>query len=284
MSLATFSTSFDSSGGSIYGRLLVPLCGDSPPLVVLCHGAGSDHRVMESSARYFANRGIATFVFDFRGHGLSGGVCDANMADDVVAAMEHLANYEDIDLNHVALVGHSLGASAALLAAAQLPELSALVLLSCPPDEFEVPEEMLNTHDNFVIEYPAQGSVPWTGSFLGFFYRFWMKLRGQRMRVDWKRFLEAYRSGALSSALARVKPCPILFVHSCGDKYAPYQSAVRLYEQAPQPKQIILELGGFHSSPVRPGRLRDKWMQWLVDVLTGRQPESNQATNLVKGD
>jgi pimeloyl-ACP methyl ester carboxylesterase len=157
-----------------------------------------------------------------------------------------------------------------------LDRLSALILLSCPPDEFEPPsEEILNQRDNFVIEYPSQGSVPWTGSFLGFIYRFWMKLRGQRMRINWQRFFEVYKSGALSAALAKVKPYPILFVHCRGDKYAPYQSAVQLYEQARQPKDIIVEPRGFHSSPIRSGKLRDKWVNWLVYILTRRQQESN---------
>jgi fermentation-respiration switch protein FrsA (DUF1100 family) len=102
-----------------------------------------------------------------------------------------------------------------------------------------------------------------------------MKLRGQRMRVNWQRFFAAYKSGALLAALAKVKPCPILFVHCCGDKYVPYQSAIQLYEQARQPKEIVLEPGGFHSSPIRSGKLRDKWVNWVVDILTRRQLESN---------
>jgi pimeloyl-ACP methyl ester carboxylesterase len=270
VTFTSFSTSFNSRGGRLYAKLLLPENGNPLPLAILCHGAGSDHRAVESSAECIAKRGVATFLFDFRGHGLSSGIYDGNTADDVVAAFEHLANYPEIDLNHVALVGHSMGASAALLAAAKLDKLSALVLLSCPPDEFEAPpEEILNKNGNFVVEYPSQCSVPWTGSFLGFIYRPWMKLRGQRMRINWQRFFEVYKSGDLSTALAKVKSCPILFVHCRGDRYAPYQSAVQLYEQARQPKEIILEPGGFHSAPTRSGKLRGKWVNWLVSVLTG---------------
>lgn len=273
MTFTSFSTSFNSGGGKTYAKFLLPDNGDSLPLAILCHGAGSDHRVIEPIAECIAQRGMASFIFDFRGHGLSSSICDGNMADDVLAALEHVSNYPEVDLSRVALVGHSLGASAALLAAARLDRLSALVLLSCPPDKFEPPPaEMLNKGASSVVEYPSQGPVPWTeGSSLGPIYHFWMKLRGQRMKVDWEKFFAVYRSGALSTALAKLKPYPILFVHCRGDKYAPYQSALQLYEQARQPKEIILEPGGFHSSPVRPGKLRDKWVNWLVDVLTKRQ-------------
>ena len=282
MIFTAFSTSFSSNDGRVYAELLLPKDGAPLPLAILCHGAGSDHRVMEDSATQITGQGEATFLFDFRGHGLSSGVCDGKMDDDILAAFNHLANYPELDLNNVALVGHSMGAGAALLAASKADNLSALVLLSCPPDEFESPpEEIIGMRGNTAIEYPRQGPVPWVKPPLSTIYRSWMGLKRQRMRINWYNFFQEYRSGNLSMALAKMKPCPLLFVHCLGDRYAPYQAAIGLYEQAQQPKDIMLSPKGFHSSPITSGKLRNKWASWLVSALTRSRQESNFGSTIL---
>ena len=273
-SFKCFSSSFKSGQARVYAELLLPDEEGPLPAAILCHGASSDHRAMKASAECMAKQGIASLVFDFRGHGLSSGVYDGNISDDVLAAFAHLTNYPEIDLTDVGLVGHSMGASAALLAAAELDSVGALVLLSCPRDEFDQPpREFLSNMGDSVIEYPDQGSVPWVGSVLGFVYRLWMKLQGKHMKVNWQRVFEVYKSGALSTALAKMKPCPILFVHCRGDRYSPYQSAVELYQRARAPKDIILEPGGSHSTPRVSRKIRNKWVSWLVAILSQDRKE-----------
>ena len=53
-----------------------------------------------------------------------------------------------------------------------------------------------------------------------------------------------------------------------GDKWLVYKEVHRLYEIAPPPKNYILSEGGFHSAPLFPGKLRGRWISWLVSVLT----------------
>ena len=52
----------------IYGKLFLPEKSDAPlPLVILSHGLGSDHRIMEPYAESFAENGFAAYVFDYIG-------------------------------------------------------------------------------------------------------------------------------------------------------------------------------------------------------------------------
>lgn len=52
----------------IYGKLFLPEKSDAPlPLVILSHGLGSDHLIMEPYAESFAENGFAAYVFDYIG-------------------------------------------------------------------------------------------------------------------------------------------------------------------------------------------------------------------------
>jgi len=268
-----FSLSFNSSNQRLFGKLLLPEEEGPLPVAILCHGFGTDHRTMRPIAEIIAQRGIATFAFDFRGHGWSGGTCDGNAWEDVVAAFNHLSSFPEIDKQRVSVVGHSMGASAALLAAPELKNIYALVLVSCPPDdidrsgdEFVAFYQRLAKCARGLVEYPRQGLPPWVRSFSGLSW-LWMKLRRYRVAVDWGKMFKANQKGALSAALTKVKPCHLLFIHCEGDKFVDYQEAMKLYKCAQSPKKIILTTGGFHSTPLLPGRLRQDWLNWLISIL-----------------
>jgi pimeloyl-ACP methyl ester carboxylesterase len=86
------------------------------PVVVLVHGAGMDHSVWALQSRYLAHHGRAVLAVDLPGHGLSGGAplesVDA-LADWLVRLLDALG------VARAALVGHSMGALAALESAAR---------------------------------------------------------------------------------------------------------------------------------------------------------------------
>ena len=127
---------FGSNGLKLTGKVLLPddARADSPvPGAVLCHGFGGSHRFMKSSAKILAEQGIATLVFDFRGHGASEGAIDGRQADDAVDAWNALKQFPEVDKSRMGIIGHSLGAMSAILAAGKVDSPRALVALSCPP-------------------------------------------------------------------------------------------------------------------------------------------------------
>ena len=72
----------------LHGQVLSPEAAYPVPGAILCHGLGSGQGAVRSSGLSLAKQGIATLIFDFRGHGRSGGILDGNEAEDVVAAVQ----------------------------------------------------------------------------------------------------------------------------------------------------------------------------------------------------
>lgn len=270
----TESVDFSSEDGMLHGELLLPK-GEGPfPGTVLCHGMGTDHRAMRPSAQRLVRRGIATLTFDFRGHGRSDGVVDENAPRDVIAALKFLRRHPKINPKRIALVGHSFGALAVILAAAKLRDLQALVSISSPGEVKGQLGEVLASHyrkvaqlDSTIFEYPHCGALPGLGRIQGLVSRLWMWIRGYRLRINWA---SALRLGMRLKfvALEQMGDFSKLFVHCEGDKSSPQEGALELYERAHPPKEFLLSKGGFHSTPLFPGKLRDKWITWLVSTLT----------------
>jgi len=127
---------FGSHGVKLGGKVLLPVsaCDEHPvPAVVVCHGFGSSHRSVESSARILAQKGIAGIIFDFRGHGTSDGAVDGKMAEDVADAWNELKQVPGVDNTRMGIIGHSLGAMSAITGATLVDLPRILVALSCPP-------------------------------------------------------------------------------------------------------------------------------------------------------
>ncbi|MEU5553741.1 MULTISPECIES: alpha/beta fold hydrolase [unclassified Micromonospora] len=103
---------------------------EAAPPMVLVHGGGGDGTTWDALAPTFA-RHRTVHVPDLRGMGSSDRVGPYSLTvlrDDLLALLGRLA------LERVVLVGHSLGAAVALLAAERAPErVTALVLEECPP-------------------------------------------------------------------------------------------------------------------------------------------------------
>ena len=96
--------------------------------VILCHGAWTNHREMESRAEALWRRGFSVMTFDFRGCGESEGRYTSlglREADDLVAAVDYLA--AGGDPGPVGVVGNSMGGAAAILAAARDERIKAVV-------------------------------------------------------------------------------------------------------------------------------------------------------------
>jgi pimeloyl-ACP methyl ester carboxylesterase len=101
--------------------------------VVLLHGSGSSARTWDRFAARLAGLGYRAIAVDLRGHATSGRSRDyslASLRDDVLSLLERRS------LRDAVLIGHSVGAHAALAASREAPSrISRLVLedLAAPP-------------------------------------------------------------------------------------------------------------------------------------------------------
>lgn len=111
------------------GRQFAVLSGDRSdgPVAVLVHGAGSDHRVWEYQGAGLARLGWRVLAVDLPGHGRS----DGRAAETIPAVADGLAALlAAVELPPGLVVGHSMGALAALDFAARYPDrLTGLALI-----------------------------------------------------------------------------------------------------------------------------------------------------------
>jgi pimeloyl-ACP methyl ester carboxylesterase len=269
---------FGSHGLKLKGKILLPPdATESKPApgAVLCHGFGAAHRVMEPAAKIMAAQGVASVIFDFRGHGASEGAVDGKLAEDVIDAWYILCQLPEVDSQRVGIAGHSLGAMSAIMAAGKIDNLRALVALSCPP-ETDGPQS-ISGEKNFgrwgrelkvIMEYPKHGAFPWMKGISALICRLWMYLGCFNVRVDWQKFIDAFTQMKMSAVLEKLENCPKLFVFCEGDRLTPYSKYTPVIESACQPKELLLARGGFHTTPLLPGDLRFQWTSWMIKTLS----------------
>lgn len=109
--------------------------GSQPYGVILLEGFGSDQVTMTSLASEFVRNDWHVFTFDFSGHGRSSGTLTFDnastdrLANQTLAAIQEFNRISGLSEDVIFLLGHSLGARAALQAATIHPEVAGLILL-----------------------------------------------------------------------------------------------------------------------------------------------------------
>jgi pimeloyl-ACP methyl ester carboxylesterase len=103
--------------------------GEKPP-VILLHGF-SDNALCWNRVPLYLELEYDVVMPDARGHGGSG-MAETGSSPEV-QAHDVLRVIEELDLKHPVLIGHSMGAHVAALAAAQAPQIIRGVVLSDPP-------------------------------------------------------------------------------------------------------------------------------------------------------
>lgn len=141
---------FSNGTVELSGNLVLPAQGDGPfPLVVLVHGSEREAATLTYHRQYqFPLDGVATFVYDKRGTGRSGGkftmLFDV-LAGDVLAAVGRLRSHPQIDPERVGLAGYSQGGWIAPLAASRDPRIK-FVLVGYGMLESPAREDRLERH------------------------------------------------------------------------------------------------------------------------------------------
>jgi pimeloyl-ACP methyl ester carboxylesterase len=102
--------------------------------LICCHGINDNRgQWVRQVARLHQERGYGAVMFDFAGHGESEGelvTYGVREQEDVAAVLAYLSGRGDVDMRGIGIMGYSLGAITAVLAAAAQPELQAVVIES----------------------------------------------------------------------------------------------------------------------------------------------------------
>jgi pimeloyl-ACP methyl ester carboxylesterase len=249
---------FGTNGIALQGTLYMPPGAsenNQVPGAVICHGYGGGQDSFVNSGLELAAGGVSVLTFDFRGHGSSGGKLDGSVVDDIMDAWEYLRNRPEIDRKRMGLIGHSMGAFSAIMAAGKLGKAKVLVTLSCPGELSSTgifnPRHIFHPVAKFIAKSIFQ--------FTAFFYK-------MQVRADWKKFIEFWPKMKPSQSLADLKECSKLFVFCLDDIVAPSNRFVYSYTRASEPKQMMVTTGN-HNTPWESPSLRKQWQKWTINAL-----------------
>jgi uncharacterized protein len=212
-----------------YGELSV-----TAATIILCHGAPGDKRDMAGLAGALMDAGFDVLAFDFRGWGDSGRTrvtLGYREVQDVLGAVEFIRNRRAGLRHSVGVVGLSMGAAAAIIAAAQTPAIDAVVADSSYARLDQSVERITR--------------------------RVWSPLdllAARPVRRLGERFIGApLASVAPVEAIARISPRPVLIIHGEQDRLTHVGDAHALFRACGDPKALwIVEHAG-HARTRRAG-------------------------------
>jgi pimeloyl-ACP methyl ester carboxylesterase len=197
------------------------------PTIVVCHGYGSSRGELLTLVSALQDHQYNVFVFDFAAHGKNGGATTLGYREvsELRAALDTLAQRNDVDPARFGVWGYNLGAYAALSEAENDKRIQALVLDSI----YDAPEQMVKRQ----MEKTGLARFPLMVSSAQFSFR-WLN----------SEFRHVPR---LSIGLAKTSGVPKLFIQAADDpELAEYTR--QLYLLSPDPReQVILPRGNFGS-------------------------------------
>ena len=213
------------NGLSLFAWHIPSLRGDAAPANVLLHGWGGNAANLLPLAAPLAGAGYRLLLVDARNHGRSDTDHFSSMtrfAEDLEAAIDWLQEGRHPP-PQIALIGHSVGAAAVLLAASRRRDLSAVVSLAA----FSHPETVMR-------RFLAARRMPFMP--LG-----WYALRYVE-HVIGHRFDDIAPENTVGKLA-----CPLLLMHGTEDETVPSSDAERLAARAGPTARLRL-LRGDHES------------------------------------
>jgi pimeloyl-ACP methyl ester carboxylesterase len=215
---------FPSSDGVALRGWYVPATSAVHGTIVYSHGLNRTRIEMLPMAAFGHQLGYDGLLFDLRHQGASGGELTTlgyQERLDVIAAVRY-ALYQQRAARPVILWGVSMGAAAALLAAAESPDVAALISDS----SFASLRATVEHHWRLFFHFP---SFPFANEMV-----YWIAWRGGFRPSDFD----------LVNAVIRIGNRPILFVALQDDRRMPSSIARALYSHAASPHKALIVLPG----------------------------------------
>jgi alpha/beta superfamily hydrolase len=217
------------AGQHLAGRLELP-AGEPVAYALFAHcftctkDLKSAHRISHA----LVERGLAVLRFDFTGIGESEGqFADTNFTTNVADLLAAVAMLREHYAAPRLLIGHSLGGTAVLAAAAEVPEVRALVTIAAPLTPAHLAEKLRRLAPDLATAEAARVDV-----------------MGRVVTVK-RQMLDDFAQHTLAEHIAAL-PAPLLVLHSPQDEVLDISHAHRLFDAAPHPKSLVALAGMDH--------------------------------------
>lgn len=209
-------------GGKLAGLLEYPArAAHAHVLFAHCFSCGKDIAAASRIARALVSRGFAVLRFDFTGLGNSDGDFSnsnfsSNIADLKKAAEFLRSNYKAPSL----LLGHSLGGTAALIAAAEIDECKGVATIGAPFDPAHVTKQFEAQLPTIMEKGVAE-----------------VDLGGRMISIE-RQFVNDIRKGLESNVIGSLRKALLVF-HSPVDEIVSIAEAEKIYKAAKHPKSFV---------------------------------------------
>jgi uncharacterized protein len=234
--LAFRDVELPTTGGATLRGWLVPGPPGSDLAIVAAHARAGDRRDYLDELPLYHRLGATALLFDYREHGASDGAGRGmglgwREGEDVAAAARYLK--ETAGARRVVVVGHSLGGTAAILAAAREPAIDA-VLAESAIASFEAYVHGLG--EAWLERRRLDRALPprpraWSEAVVRF--------------TAWR--LGVGDAPAAEEVVGRIAPRPLLLVHGAADDIVPPSHAERLYSRAGAGRALWLPPAAGHN-------------------------------------
>jgi pimeloyl-ACP methyl ester carboxylesterase len=210
-------------GKTLFGWFIP--AGEGAPALAVVHGWGGNAEMMLPLAKLLHVAGYTLLFFDARSHGRSDGDSFASLprfAEDLEHAVNWLQQQVEVDAERVGVIGHSVGAGAALLLASRRPDLAAAVSLAAFAHPAGIMRRWLK----------LKGIPYWP---LGAYILFYIQ------RVIGYRFDDIAPCHTIHDA-----HCPVLLAHGTEDEMVPVSEAQAIYANRRDEQTSLLLMSGSH--------------------------------------
>ena len=265
------NVSFSSQEGILLKGWYIRPHGASHGTVIVAHGINGNRSDMLSRAAILVRHNYGALLIDLRDHGESGGHFTGPgyvESRDILAALKFLRSRGQV--GPVAAMGHSYGAVAALYAAADSPDLAAVVA----DGAFISFRDMVSRATILLSRDPERS----------FWERFGLRLAGFR-GVEWAvKPIYYLRTGIWLSRgetntlapISQLGTRPILFISGEKDEICPAQNARVMFDMARSPQKRLLVIpNADHDTTFQtaPHLYESVVIQFLEEALTERKKD-----------
>lgn len=229
-------------GGVLPGYLRRPLGIERPPLAILLPGLDAAKEELHAWSDAFVRRRVATLALDGPGQGETAFWMPirADWGKVIGAVIDALEEREDVNGNAVGVVGQSLGAFYAAMAAGLEPRVKACIA-NCGPFDFSLalPGLPAVSQQTFLVRSGA---------------------------ANWDEAMERARQLTLDGVAEHID-CPLLIVFGAGDRIIPPSEGERLANIAPGPTELVVFEEGNHVCFNITYKFRPLTADWMAEQL-----------------
>jgi len=225
----------NNKGLDLAGIINIPDNQGKTPFVMICHGlySSKNGNTYTKLADLLSQNNIASFRFDFIGHGESSGDTShlslSQSVSDLKEAFNVISNYNIIDSSRIGLFGRSFGGNVALRYASQTKSLKLLCLNAPAIDWNEIFKNRYS--EDKLLEWEKQGYI-------------YEMFRGEKHKLDYSFYLDSI--GTNIYEICKTISSDILIIHGNADKTVPCQQSVRLKNKIGRNANLIEVEGADH--------------------------------------